>query len=589
MDDLDLLILGGFVGEGKGLRGQGITSFLLGCLYDGHPQTRNAAECSDAAGRKPLFVPFCKVGSGVSFDAINAIRQHLNDKQQPFKANFPSKNGNGKKKLFVYPDYLVNAAGSGSNGHSPWSLSKDDVPDYIIAPELSLVSTIKVSSFMAGDSMPSGLTARFPRLKDNVRGVRFDKTYTDILTLSAIKEIHQRGFMTAQQASDGRKRRAEEGYTNKVKAQPLAKVSRLFQIASFDGKKESAIFEDLVIHVSDTFNYAKKCREAMEDVIDCSKEGIEKLLQQYGTTPVASESREGCIVIVGPKGANLKVSNTRRENKNDIISYRWIVDCVRARQQLPKLPMYYLSQCPATREALLDEGYDMLGDHNSEEISAGELQMLLEHVDLDNLDGLLGPKPVEAKPAKQTKRPRADAEQPKSAAEAEEKRQRLEARAAERSCIVQDADFAKKTDWRQLAARLSYEELEAVMLPDNALWASGNLFYCDMFDDLGETVVNARTMQQKPTTSASPWLRGVCARAKAYGVSFTTHFHVGVTHILVDPSDMHRAAALRQRREALRALPGNVYEKYFISPAWAEDCIELGRYCPPTEQYKIKL
>lgn len=56
---LDVAVVGVYYGEGRGFRGQGY-SVVLCAVRD--------SECED------LFIPFCKVGSGLSFQALSELR-----------------------------------------------------------------------------------------------------------------------------------------------------------------------------------------------------------------------------------------------------------------------------------------------------------------------------------------------------------------------------------------------------------------------------------------------------------------------------------------------------------------------------------
>ena len=54
-------------------------------------------------------------------------------------------------------------------------------------------------------------------------------------------------------------------------------------------------------------------------------------------------------------------------------------------------------------------------------------------------------------------------------------------------------------------------------------------------------------------------------------------------------SSSSQRAALRARREALRALPGHVYEKHWVGPAWLEDCLDAGECRPPEARHRVDL
>ena len=584
---MDLVIIGGYVGEGKGLRGQGITSFLLACLYKGEGEAEGEVE---GAGR--LFVPLCKVGSGCSYEAITQIRNKVTPYQKPFRVSKAKSRGRP-----VYPDNLVNAAGSTCNGFAPWSLKYDDIPDFLIPPEHSVVLTIKCGSLCEGDSFPGGISVRFPRLRDDSEGVRHDKTCTDIMTLADVKAILARGCMTLAQASEGRKRKSESAAPkNKT---TLSRVdAALFGVVQLAASvsRESTIFSEQYFHVSDTFSFAKSCKQSMEEGLDCSKEGMQKLLQLHGcpVSHVFATPVSGAIILIGQKGLNASMLNARKARQNDMMSYQWVLDCIRAQpvQVVECHPMYFISMSDATRDEMRQRGYDALGDHITEEGTAAQLRLLLDHMDLAQLDALVGPADVpETKPAAKKKKTEADRGGEDGAVPLrEETPETLAARSLERAALLSDAKHSLTLGWRQLAMMLNLEEREAVALPCNCLWHPGNLIYCDIYEGLGELNPSMSNKERHPRNKSSAWLRGIRARAEVLGAAFSTHLHVGVTHVLVDPrSCSAQRAALRARREALRALPGHVYEKHWLGPEWLEGCLEAGEIRAPEARHRVNL
>lgn len=497
----------------------------------------------------------------------------------------------------VYPDNLVNYAGL-TCGAAPWSLKYDDVPDFLIPPEHSVVVTIKCGSLCEGDSFAGGISVRFPRLRED-EGIRHDKTCTDIMSLSAVKALQQKGFLTLNQASEGRKRKQSGAlHTGKPATKGTSLVDKsIFGVVHVAATvaRESTVFSDLYFHVSDTFTFSKSCKQSMEGDVDCSREGMQRLLQIHGcrTAQVVATPMIGTIILIGQKGLNASMLNARKARQNDMLSYQWVLDCIRAQpvQLVEQQPMYFVGMSDATRDDMCARGYDILGDHSTAEGTAAQMRLLLDHMDLGEMEALVGPPAVgDPKPALKKKKTEAGRGEGDTAAQREEMQLVLAARAQERASIMSDAQRGLTLGWRQMAVMLNLEERVAVALPCNCLWHPGNLIYCDIYEGLGEPTPSPGNKERKPLGKSSPWLRGIRARAAALGAAFSTHLHVGVTHVIVAPrSSSSQRAALRARREALRALPGHVYEKHWVGPAWLEDCLDAGECRPPEAKHRVDL
>lgn len=142
--DLDLLILGGYYGEGQNLRGQGISTFLCGIKDDNNPN---------------LYQTLCKVGTGYSFSQLTELREKLKEIEIPWNPRHP-------------PDHLAH-----------WKISKpDDRPNVYYPPDQSIVVQLKCAEIVESISFSCNLTCRFPR----VQKIRYDKLSHEILSVNDV-------------------------------------------------------------------------------------------------------------------------------------------------------------------------------------------------------------------------------------------------------------------------------------------------------------------------------------------------------------------------------------------------------------------
>ena len=77
-EQLDLLIIGSYYGEGK-RRGGDVSHFLLGVLAPEYEETRYGKTAHYKGTKLPLVYPFCKVGSGYSLPTLAKIRELKRD------------------------------------------------------------------------------------------------------------------------------------------------------------------------------------------------------------------------------------------------------------------------------------------------------------------------------------------------------------------------------------------------------------------------------------------------------------------------------------------------------------------------------
>lgn len=168
IDTLDLVIIGGYYGEGKRARGIGndftdnITSFLMGIVKNYDKENP----------RNSQILPFVKVGTGYSKQQLDIIRSRLKNVWKKYDSRIPPK---------IYGNW------------QPGIKEKPDV--YVEDPSESIVLEVKAAEIISTETFPSRLTLRFPRVVE----VRLDKSPCDGMNVSEIYEFfknYQHNFLT---------------------------------------------------------------------------------------------------------------------------------------------------------------------------------------------------------------------------------------------------------------------------------------------------------------------------------------------------------------------------------------------------------
>ncbi|KRZ27329.1 DNA ligase 4 [Trichinella pseudospiralis] len=145
IDDLDVLIVGGYFGTGR--RSNLLSHFMIALMenYD-KEKVETVDDCSSST---PWFVALGRVGSGYSL-----------------------------KELYDFNAKLVQLRLK--RGQPPsWLKLGSEKPEVYIHPEQSTIVQVKAAQIVTSGQFPLGFTLRFPR----VQAIRHDKTWRDCMTV----------------------------------------------------------------------------------------------------------------------------------------------------------------------------------------------------------------------------------------------------------------------------------------------------------------------------------------------------------------------------------------------------------------------
>lgn len=208
MDELDLLIVGGYWGKGR--RGGMMSHFLCA-----------VAEAPDPGHKPSVFHSLCRVGSGYSMKELYELGLRLSEHWKVYRKNNP-------------PEGI---------------LCGTERPEVYIEPRNSVILQVKAAEIVGSDMYKTNCTLRFPRIEK----IRDDKDWHQCMTLAELEQL--RGKASGKLASrhvhidDGEPHRKKK---RKLPARPRKEVRVIDHYKSQDLSgvtKETDMFEDVELCV----------------------------------------------------------------------------------------------------------------------------------------------------------------------------------------------------------------------------------------------------------------------------------------------------------------------------------------------------
>ena len=334
-NEIDVLVLGRFIGKGKSGRGWG---FLCGVL-------------EERGSNK--FLTASKVGSGLSYNEVEKLLSKL----KPYEREWDRED----------PNYLP-------EHFAKWKSSKDDRPEYWYPPEHSVVLQLKCNELIKATNYSAGYVCRFPRIES----IRTDKCYEEIMTghefrtlMTAPRHAFRDGFNNSSSAATstslrGKKRkRVNDG---KAQSSSSKKGSSIIGVVkSLDKDQEiSSLFAGHTFCVFDS-DYSKLVdsshipAQSSKSSSNKSKgcfEAVVNLIKLHGGNVVGTITKtdeiNGTLCILGDQpqhGYSSKVRNEMDFNRLDFVHYRYLLSCIEAGNilNLTEHTHYYVTTCAATK------------------------------------------------------------------------------------------------------------------------------------------------------------------------------------------------------------------------------------------------
>ncbi|KAJ8019961.1 DNA ligase 4 [Holothuria leucospilota] len=322
MDELDLLIVGGYFG--KGIRAQMISHFLL------------AVAVPPREGQHPtIFQSFAKVGSGYSLKELYEYNQKLAPHWKPYDKDRP-------------PKFLQ---------------CTKEKPELYLDPSKSFIVQIKAAEINSSNTYKTGCTLRFPRLEK----VRDDKEWHQCMTTDEVENLRE----ASEGKLAGRHVEMNEEDGSPKKKRILSRANRPVAVASqFRGVDSSEV---------------QKVSEVLADKEICvingppgkGKPELEKIVIEMGGQIVQNPGQETLCVIADK--VNLRLRNIIRSDVYDVVKASWLLECKESKKHLPWLPAHMIHTSPQTK-AKFAEDYDKYGDSFTKDVTPEKLEEVFQKV-----------------------------------------------------------------------------------------------------------------------------------------------------------------------------------------------------------------
>ncbi|KAG7463404.1 hypothetical protein MATL_G00176210 [Megalops atlanticus] len=304
MDELDLLILGGYWGKGR--RGGMMSHFLCG-----------VAETPKLGEKPSIFHSFCRIGSGYTMKELYELGLKLAKHWKVYRKNDP-------------PASI---------------LCTTEKPEVYIDPCNSVVIQVKAAEIVDSDMYKTNCTLRFPRIER----IREDKEWHQCMTLADLDEFRSKasGKLASRHLyiSDSEPDRKKQKLAAKTKK--AVGIIEHFKAQDLSGvTKESDIFEDVEFCI-------------LNGSEEHSKADLEKGVARFGGIVVQNPGKDTYCVIAAVE--NMRVKNLIAANQHDVVWATWLLECLEWKQLVPWKPNHMIHMSPPTKEHFAKE-YDQFGD-----------------------------------------------------------------------------------------------------------------------------------------------------------------------------------------------------------------------------------
>ncbi|CAK8531893.1 unnamed protein product [Lathyrus sativus] len=328
--DLDVLIIGGYYGSGR--HGGEVAQFLVGLAERPSPNTH-----------PKRFVSFCRVGTGLSDDELEAVVNKL----KPYfrKYEYPKKR----------PPSFYQVTNHSKERPDVWV---DSPEKSIILSITSDIRTIESEVFSAPYCL------RFPRIDR----VRYDKAWHECLDVQSFIELVQSSNGTTQRDTEygnkkGSKQKHMKSSIKGEKKNVLIVPSHLSQTDVSSVKGGSLMFSNMMFYFVNV-------------PPSHSLESFHKLVAENGGT-FSMNLNNSVTHCVAADSKGFKFEAAKR--RGDIIHYTWVLDCYAQKKLIRLQPKYFLFLSEETKKKLQEE-IDEFSDSYYLDLNLGDIKQLLGNV-----------------------------------------------------------------------------------------------------------------------------------------------------------------------------------------------------------------
>ena len=403
VDTLDLIIIGGYYGEGKrtvntfsqsipnsinnipnsinnfsnnimnDFYSDSVTTFLMGI----------AKKIDYKNPKQSILLPIVKVGSGYNMATLSIIRNKL----RPYWKKYDSKN----------PPAL----------YGQWKPALSEKPDvYIDDPSNSIILEVKAAEIVPSETFPAKVTLRFPR----VVKTRFDKCWSDTLQYNELIKLYDISLNNVKKNNELYKSDNNDGnlqHKHIIKKGKRKNIMNSLEndadsdISSedFRGKKnkKDEIYSKILPSFRDTdttaVNKISNLFQGFQFLIlllddnvtlnSTMKQNLEYLIVEHGGEKVQNYL-SSVTHIIGNK-FDLRAQNILKLHDVNILKSKWVEDCVKNKKIMKVSPKYLTYANEDTRE-IFSSTIDEYGDSYYEEIDVQTLEGIFENIKIKNID-----------------------------------------------------------------------------------------------------------------------------------------------------------------------------------------------------------
>ncbi|TKY72770.1 DNA ligase 4 [Spatholobus suberectus] len=328
--DLDVLIIGGYYGSGR--RGGEVAQFLVGLAERPSPNTH-----------PKQFISFCRVGTGLSDDELDAVVTKL----KPYfrKYEYPKK---GPPSFYQVTNH-----------------SKERPDVWVDSPEKSIILSITSDiRTIESEVFAAPYSLRFPRIDR----VRYDKAWYECLDVQSFIELVQSSNGTTQRdtkygSKQDSKPKRTKSFTMGEKKKMSIVPSHLIQTDVSSVKGGSLIFSNMMFYFVNV-------------PPSHSLESLHKIIAENGGT-FSMNLNNSVTHCVAADSKGFKFEAAKRHG--DIIHYSWVLDCLAQKKLVCLQPKYFLFLSELTKKKLQEE-IDEFSDSYYLDLDLGDIKQLLSNI-----------------------------------------------------------------------------------------------------------------------------------------------------------------------------------------------------------------
>ena len=324
-EDLDVVLIGGYYGAGE-LRGGKISQFLCGIVEATNDPISTASD-----GVK--IMSFCKVGTGISAMQLDDLRSRLGDfmhREKPQDMNYNVTDAyNEKPDVWIWP------------------------------PQRSLVVTVKGDiRAIRTTTFATGYSLRFPR----VTGIRYDKKWSDILTLCDLLKTIEEEAPTLKVNIDDTRGGTNARKRSRTTGPATLLPAHLMPVDVSGVVQESEIFKNMQVHIANC-----ESREQKQEL-------FKAVIARSGTTSELWHKHVTHSVALNRDGSKFRTAS----REGDVYTIAWLQECIHEGRVVPPKPRHRLHLSATTWYGT--DAMDRYGDDHFSDCNLADVHALVHQV-----------------------------------------------------------------------------------------------------------------------------------------------------------------------------------------------------------------